>query len=232
MRLLWISLIRPIIDYCSPIWSPHPTNYSQIDRLEQVLRNFTKKVDNLHALPYRERLKEMKLSSIQRRHERYKILYMYKIKEKLVPDLPCHPLTKEDLSFDFRPNPRTGTTCFLPTPKLYHNPAVIGRTSSFAETASSLWNRLPACVSNITKQPLHIFKRALDNMLDIIPDDPRCDASGLYSDPNTGRYTNSIYHLIRDNKDIKDAIDDYNRTNLNTFSHLGEGLIEAIPHPS
>ena len=43
MRTLWVSLIRPIIDYCSPIWSPHPTNYGQIDRLEGVLRSFTKK---------------------------------------------------------------------------------------------------------------------------------------------------------------------------------------------
>ena len=92
MRTLWISLIRPIIDYCSPIWSPDHKNYFQIDRLEGVLRNFTKKVDNLHDLPYSTRLKEMRLSSIQRRHERYKILYIYKIKEGLVPNLPPHPL--------------------------------------------------------------------------------------------------------------------------------------------
>ena len=230
MRSLWISLIRPIIDYCSPIWSPHPTNYGQIDRLEQVLRNFTKKVDNLEALPYRERLKVMKLSSIQRRHERYKILYIYKIKEKLVPDLPSHSLSKKDLSLKFQPNPRTGTKCYPRGETLYHNPALIARNSSFALTASSLWNRLPACVSNITNQPIQTFKRVLDSMLDIIPDDPRCDASGLYSDPNTGRYTNSIYHLIRvDN--IKKAINDFNTDILRNPSHLGEGLLEAIPHP-
>ena len=232
MRSLWISLIRPSIDYCSPIWSPHPTNYGQIDRLEQVLRNFTKKVENLQDLPYRERLKEMKLHSIQRRHERYKILYIYKIKEGLVPNLPSHPLSQKDLSFKFQPNPRTGTKCFLREPKLHHNPVVIARMSSFALTASSLWNRLPACVSNITNQPIHIFKKILDSMLDLIPDDPRCDASGLYRDPNTGRYTNSIYHLTMDNNSIKEAIENFNTNNLHTFGHLGEGLLEAIPHPS
>ena len=77
MRTLWMSLVRPIIDYCSPLWSPKPTDYGVIDRLEGVLRSFSKHVDDLHDLGYGARLKAMKLQSIQRRHERYKIIYIY-----------------------------------------------------------------------------------------------------------------------------------------------------------
>ena len=230
MRTLWISLIRPIIDYCSPVWSPHPTNYGQIDRLEGVLRNFTKKVDNLHELPYCMRLKEMKLSSIQRRHERYKILYIYKIKEGLVPNLPSHPLKQESFAFHFHHNPRTGTKCSLPNPKLYHNPAEIARASSFALTASRLWNCLPTCISNISKHPVHTFKSKLDKFLDLLPDEPRCDASGQYNDPNTGRNSNSIWHLVT-NPRVKSNIRAFDKLNFLNSSHIGEGLIEAIPHP-
>ena len=227
MRTLWISLIRPIIDYCSPVWSPHPKNYGQIDRLEGVLRNFTKKVDNLHDLSYCNRLKEMKLSSIQRRHERYKILYIYKIKEGLVPNLPSHPLKQEDFALHFHQNSRTGIRCSLPHPKLYHNPAVIQRDSSFAQTSSDLWNCLPSSISSITQEPVHIFKRKLDKFLDILPDEPRCNASGQYNDPNTGRNSNSICHLIT-NQYVRSDINTFNNCN---FNHMREGLSEAILHP-
>ena len=209
MRTLWTSLMRPIIDYCSPIWSPHPTNYGTIDRLENILRSFTRKVDHLHDLSYCDRLKEMKLSSIQRRHERYKILYIYKIKEHLVPNLPPHPFTNVSFSLSFQENPRTGTYCSLPCPTLHHNPAELARASSFALTATKLWNCLPPCISSIANQPLHVFKQKLDKFLDILPDEPRCDASGLYQDLSTGRISNSIWHLVK--------ISDLQR-NINTFN--------------
>ena len=176
------------------------------------------------------RLKEMWLSSIQRRHERYKILYIYKIKEGLVPNLPAHPLKLESFALQFRYNPRTGTTCILPNHKQYHLPANTARKSSFALTASKLWNCLPACISNISKLPLHIFKRKLDKFLDIFPDEPRCNASGQYYDPDTGRNSNSII-CIKTNQRVKSKIDAFNNLNSLNSSHIGEGLIEVIPHP-
>ena len=219
MRTLWISLLRPIVDYCSPIWSPHPTNYGMIDRLESILRSFTKKVDNLHNLPYDERLKEMKLSSIQRRHERYKMLYIYKIKEGMVPNLPSHPLEDKSFALLFQENPRTGIRCKLPNPKLYHNPATLARSSSFALTASDLWNCLPPCISSISNHPLNGFKHKLDKFLDSIPDEPRGSASGLYQDPNTGRISNSIFHLVHNDnvkKNIKKFIEQFNTNTEST----------------
>ena len=166
----------------------------------------------------------MKLSSIQRRHERYKILYVYKIKEGLVPNLDPHPLTKESFTLQFNSNPRAGTTCSLLEKKRHPNPAANAHASSFALTASNLWNCLPACISNISKQPLDTFKYKLDKFLDIHPDEPRCNASGQYGDPNTGRNTNSLCYL-RYNGYVKKNIVDFNKENLSSFtnsSHIGE----------
>ena len=137
----------------------------------------------------------MSLSSVQCRHEHYKILYIYKIKEGLVPNLPAHPLTKLLFALQFHHNPRTGVRCSLPQPTLYHNPAEIAQASSFALSSSNLWNCLPLSISSITNQPLHAFKRKLDMFLDVLPDEPRCNASGQFNDPNTGRNSNSIWHL-------------------------------------
>ena len=172
----------------------------------------------------------MKLSSIQRRHERYKILYVYKIKEGLVPNLPPHPLTPDTQALQFHHNQRTGTRCSLPHPKLHHNPAVIPRASSFALTASNLWNCLPPCLSTITNQPVHVFKNKLDKFLDILLDEPRCNASGQFHDPITGRNSNSIWHLVS-NPGVRSDILAFNNLHKNRI-HLGEGLGEVIPHPT
>ena len=211
MRTLWISLVRPIIDYCSPLWSPKPTSYGQIDKLEGVLRSFSKNVDGLRELPYCDRLRSLSLHSIQRRHERYKILYMYKIKEGLVPNLPINPFNPEtSFGLEFSSNPRTGCRCSIPEQILYHNPAEIPRNSSFALTATNLWNCLPPSLSLISNKSVDYFKKQLDKFLDIFPDEPRCSASGQYYDPNTGRTTNSIWHLQSD-PSIKMEINAYSK---------------------
>ena len=196
MRTLWISLIRPIIDYCSPLWSPKPTDYRAIDRLEGVLRSFSKQVDGLRDLSYSDRLKAMNLQSVQRRHERYKIIYIYKIKEGLVPNLPHDPTNPtSSFALSFTINRRQGCRCTLPRQTLHHNPATIPRDSSFALTASNLWNCLPPSISLTTNISVNSFKRQLDKFLALFPDEPRCCASGQFTDPNTGRTSNSIWHM-------------------------------------
>merc|ERR1712237_44936 len=87
MLTIWISLIRPYLDYCSPLWSPRPSNFQEIDLLEETYRSFTRQIKGMDGLDYAQRLKELKRSSIQRRHERFKIIYLYKKKEGLVKDL-------------------------------------------------------------------------------------------------------------------------------------------------
>lgn len=83
-RQLWRSLVEPHLDYCSQLWSPSKSTL--IQDLEAPLRSYSRQVWGLCELPYRDRLKRLKLSSTQRRHERYKIIYCYKIIRGLVPN--------------------------------------------------------------------------------------------------------------------------------------------------
>ena len=112
----------------------------------------------------------MNLSSIQRRHERYKIIYVYKIKEGLVPNLPNDPTNPhKSFSLVFKSNRRHGIRCEIPNPILYHNPGFIPRSTSFSLTASNLWNCLPRCINSITNVPVNTFKLHLDKFLKLIP---------------------------------------------------------------
>ena len=77
MKNLFISHIRPIIDYCSPVWN---TGYiGDLDLLESVQRRFTRQVDGFSNLPYSERLQRLNLFSIKGRLIRTDIIKMWKI---------------------------------------------------------------------------------------------------------------------------------------------------------
>ena len=54
-----------------------------LEKVENLLRNFTRKIPGLQDLTYLERLKALKMNSEQRRLERYQIIYAWKIIEGL-----------------------------------------------------------------------------------------------------------------------------------------------------
>ena len=87
MITIWNSLVRPCLDYCSPVWSPRPSNFQEIDLLEGIQRSFTRQIDGMEGLDYAQRLEKLHMYSIQRRNERFKIINIYKIKEVLVPNV-------------------------------------------------------------------------------------------------------------------------------------------------
>ena len=57
MIVMWNSMIQSRLDYCSQLWSPSLT--SEISKLEDVQRNFTKRIEGMHDISYHERLKAM-----------------------------------------------------------------------------------------------------------------------------------------------------------------------------
>ena len=88
MRTLLKQLIVPQVEYGSVIW--HPRSQQQINLIESVQRRYTKKFPcfwqyNAEAnryeclTSYKERLRELKLFSLERRMERYLIILLYKI---------------------------------------------------------------------------------------------------------------------------------------------------------
>ena len=104
MMLLFKSLVRSIIEYCCPLWSPHLV--CDIIQVESVQRSFTSKICGLNSSNYWERLKQLNLYSLQRRRERYMIILIWKIYYNLIPN-------DINIVFCIQDGGRRGTTCIL-----------------------------------------------------------------------------------------------------------------------
>ena len=72
MKFMWKSLVQGHIDYCSQLYFPNQTN--QLEKIEELMKSFTKKIPQVKDLDYWSRLKHLKMYSQQRRAERYKIM--------------------------------------------------------------------------------------------------------------------------------------------------------------
>ena len=178
MLILLKLIIHPTLEYCCVLWSP--TDSTMISLLESVQRFFVRKInfDSNADMDYWDRLNSLKLYSLQRRRERYLIIYTWKVLNGLYPNpgillnstlQPQHsvyPNTGIDIA---RYNDRTGAL-------LKHDQ---GNTShinklSILSKCCNLYNILPSKLRILNAEPpsLNVFKRNLDTWLLTIPDQP------------------------------------------------------------
>ncbi|KAK3884902.1 hypothetical protein Pcinc_010876 [Petrolisthes cinctipes] len=99
---LWRSMVQPLLDYYSQLWSPQKNGI--IQNLETVQRSFTRNIKGMRDLSYWDRLNQLGLYSQQRRRDRYCAIYLWKVLENLVPD-------PTDNKLQGRINNRTGRKC-------------------------------------------------------------------------------------------------------------------------
>ena len=80
MLNIYKSLVRPNLEYCVQLWNPVPAhgNWSIIMKLESVQRSFTRLIDGIGLLPYRERLQELKLTTLIERRARGDLIEVFK----------------------------------------------------------------------------------------------------------------------------------------------------------
>lgn len=77
VRKLYVSIIRPLLEYCSPVWNP--VAKGDIDKLEAVQRRATKMAYGMANLTYEERLACFNLQPLAKRRQVADLLLMWKI---------------------------------------------------------------------------------------------------------------------------------------------------------
>ena len=162
MLTLWRSLVQPLLDYCSQLWSP--TALGQIQKIEKVQASFLKKIIGMSQHDYWDQLKALRLCSQERRRERYMIIYTWKILEEIVPNFGITAVV----------NSRNGRYCSVPAIRSAASQRTQTiRFNSMGVRGPRLFNSLPRQVRNITNCSVGSFKAALDKHLKTVPDEPR-----------------------------------------------------------
>jgi len=162
MITLWKSLIVPILDYCSQLWCPW--SRKDIQLIESVQRTFTSRITSISHLNYWERLKILKLYSIERRRERYIIIYVWKMINNMVPNI----------GIQVKNHPRLGIQCLIRriSPRATNRIQTIC-SASLRVRGCQLFNILPKEIRNLQNIETNIFKDRLDTFLSTIPDEPK-----------------------------------------------------------
>ena len=160
MFTLFKSIVLSRIDYGSQLWSPNKKGY--ICELERIQQSFTKYISGMQSLSYHQRLNALRLYSLQRRRDRYIVIYMWKILENLVPNL----IPKVQIYT----SKRRGRLCYTQHVPIGHIGTIC--FNSFRWKASRLFNSLPATIRNTTNCETSVFKKKVDSYLQTILDNP------------------------------------------------------------
>ena len=127
---------------------------------------FTYKITEVQHLNYGERLYELKLNYLQRRRERYVIIYIWKITQQMVPNIDG---TMGD-NIKTRKHPRHGTQCVIQYPT-NRNPAQSLQENAITVFGPRLYNSLPKYLRDIESVKTEKFNFELDKFLELISDE-------------------------------------------------------------
>jgi len=146
----FICYVRPLVEYCSQVWSP--TKISDIDMLESVQRSFTKRLPGMKLLSYPNRLAQLHICSLEERRLRLDLVFCYNV----LHGFNC--LNPTDIGLVVSSLPTRGHNLKLTT--LHSN--VDARASFFSNRVAPAWNALPNAVVICTDTTS--FKRLLNKI--------------------------------------------------------------------
>ena len=78
----FVTYVRPILEYCSQVWSP--SYLRDIIRIERVQRHFTRCLKGMSSLTYGDRLKKLCLETLELRRLKSDLLLAFKIIHGLI----------------------------------------------------------------------------------------------------------------------------------------------------
>ena len=157
---LFKSLVRPILEYGNAAWQPRSKALCQ--EIENVQRRATKLLGNLREKTYPERLRALKLPSLEHRRKRGDLIELYKYVHGLYKtERPCFTHSTRD---------SRGHSLGLTKG---HHPLQI-RGNFFSVRVVNSWNSLPEVV--VTAPTVNAFKSRLDTFWAALPTiyDPDC----------------------------------------------------------
>jgi len=147
LLIAYKSYILPLVEYCSPIWSPH--SVGDILLLESVQRAFTKRIPGFENLSYATRLKELNMISLELRRLHSDLVICYKLLHGLIGGPP------ENYGLILSNRQSRGNSLKL----VIGNPRVDARKFFFSSRISEPWNLLPDSV--VLADSVKAFKRQL-----------------------------------------------------------------------
>ena len=146
---LFKTLVRPVLEYGNVVWSPYLQKNIQL--IENVQRKFTKRMVGFSEIEYEERLKLLRLPSLEFRRLRGDMIETYKIVHGIYDSRTTSTL------FTFKDDPRTRGHS-LQISKVHTNTTRF--LKFFTNRVINYWNYLP---ENIVKAgTVNAFKNALD----------------------------------------------------------------------
>ena len=186
MLTLWKTIVLPHIDYCSQLWSPHKKG--EIQMIELLQRNFIRKIKGACSLSYWDQLKKLKLYSLERRRERYIIIYVWKILENFVPNFNHEVNGNSAGGISYYNHIRHGRKCVVPS--LTKGRVQSIRYGALVASGPRLFNLLPKSIRNTSNSSVNVFKKKLDKYLESVPDEPLI--------PGYVRYGRGLSNSVRD----------------------------------
>ena len=112
-----------------------------MSKIENLQKIFTKKIPEVKNLDYWQRLKFLKMLSQERRMERYRALYVWKILECVTPNFGLETMTSE----------RRGREVVI-KPARWKQSIQTLRENSFQVNGAKVFNSLPKKIRNLTKE--------------------------------------------------------------------------------
>ncbi len=153
---LFNTFVRPILEYNSPVWSPHFVK--DIVALERVQKYFTKNLRGLRHMSYEQRLAILNQPTLQSRRHRADLIFLYKILHNMVDAnlkslfvlssdvTSCTHILRGNVYKLYAPKPRTDLLKY-----------------SYVYRVIKSWNALPSMVCE--SQSISVFKHRLSQHL-------------------------------------------------------------------
>ena len=149
---LFKALVRPHLEYANAVWAPYKRK--DIDKLEKVQRQFTKRIKGLSEYDYETRLRILKLPSLEFRRVRGDLIEVFKITHNIYDPLTTHSLLQLSTNNKTKGHSYKLHKKRFNTKKYQH---------FFTNRVTNLWNKLPE--DTVSADNINTFKNRVDVFL-------------------------------------------------------------------